>query len=267
MAADWNKTLANLRDVLAGLFPDVEDERRIAVDAGIPAIHLKLNSTPINNWHEILQKARARNRVDELIRAAQKDDPENEYLKLAETGELTPVVSPELEDAHWLGPDDPDALEKITGAKSTLLPISFLEVGVSLSRSVARVELPGGESGSGFLIAEDLLLTNHHVLPDEATARGAKVQFNYQKTVRGLDDKFTEYRPDPAAGFATSPMDGGDDWTVVRLPDRPGGAGALSRSYPWRSPSGITSTSSSTRAGAISKSPSTTTPWSQSPTA
>ena len=153
---------------------------------------------------------------------ARKDDPENEYLKLAEAGELIPVESPDLEDANWLGPADPDELEKITGARSTLLPISFLEVGISRSRAVARVELSGGESGSGFLIAEDLLLTNHHVLSDEAAARGAKVQFNYQKTVRGLDDKPTEYRTDPAAGFATSPMVGGDDWTVVCLPDRPG---------------------------------------------
>ena len=68
MAANWNKTLANLRDVLAGLYPDVGDQQRIAVDAGIPVTHLRLNSTPINNWHEILQKAGARTRVGELIR-------------------------------------------------------------------------------------------------------------------------------------------------------------------------------------------------------
>jgi hypothetical protein len=222
MTANWNKTLANLRDVLTGLYPDTEDQRRIAVDSGLPIAHLKLNSTPINNWHEILQKASTRNRVRDLIRVARKDDPDNEQLKLAEAGALLPVESPDFNKATWLGPDEPDALEKIIGVRSTLLPINFLAIGLARSRAVARVELATGESGSGFLIAEDLLLTNNHVLPDESTARGAKVQFNYQKTDRGLDDKPVEYQPDPSAGYATSPEIGGDDWTVVRLPDRPG---------------------------------------------
>lgn len=64
--------------------------------------------------------------------------------------------------------------------KSTLTDIVFLEVGLQKARSVARVQTPS-ELGSGFLIENNLFVTNNHVLPDKDTAQQSELQFNYQK--------------------------------------------------------------------------------------
>ena len=64
-------------------------------------------------------------------------------------------------------------------AQPTFLPINFLKVGVGWARSVARIVCPTG-LGAGFLARGNRLITNHHVIPDEATAWRAKNQFNYQ---------------------------------------------------------------------------------------
>ena len=122
-------------------------------------------------------------------------------------------------------------LEKIIGAASTFRPIGFLERGTRVSRAVCRVVLPlkPGEdkpgTGSGFLIDGNILITNHHVLPDAATARAAYVEFNYQTDELGAELTPTRYDLDPDApnGFATSPLDeqGGDDWTAVKVKGDP----------------------------------------------
>lgn len=78
-----------------------------------------------------------------------------------------------------------------------------------------------GERGnaSGFLIGDDLLLTNHHVLEDEAQALQAKVQFNYQQTMTGLAATYEEYELDPDTLFKTS---ANDDWTAVKVKPKQG---------------------------------------------
>lgn len=96
-----------------------------------------------------------------------------------------------------------------------------------MSRSVARVVLHEGtsdeSSGSGFLIDENLLITNHHVIANEDEAQAATVEFNYQKTIEGRNAKVQAYTLVPEKGFATSPKEeeGGDDWTAVRVEGNP----------------------------------------------
>ena len=107
-----------------------------------------------------------------------------------------------------------------------MLPIRFLEVGVVRARAVVRVQLAEGGSGSGFLAAEDLLITNHHVIPSAAVAHGARVQCNYQLTAALHNAPVEEFALAPDEGFATSAE---DDWPAVRIqgepPARWGGAG------------------------------------------
>jgi V8-like Glu-specific endopeptidase len=102
------------------------------------------------------------------------------------------------------------------GERSTLLPISFLEVGLQRARSVARVKRDDGTLGSGFLTANNIFVTNHHVIGSAGDANTAVAQFNYQQTETGLDLEPAEFRFDPDSGFATSPMNE-DDWTLVRV--------------------------------------------------
>jgi V8-like Glu-specific endopeptidase len=79
-------------------------------------------------------------------------------------------------------------LERILGAND-LVNIYFLEDALHVSKTVGRIWL-GDDAGmlrgygNGFMVSPTLLLTNHHVLPDAATAGYSKVEFNYQ-----LDDR------------------------------------------------------------------------------
>jgi V8-like Glu-specific endopeptidase len=171
-------------------------------------------------WQSILEDAESRGRVPDIVKHARKRYPENQSLKLAEENQLHLAVwAQDIPDQDWQGPTSGTSLEKLMGRVSTLRPIWFLEKGLSKARSVCRVVLADGSRGTGFLPKNNLLITNHHVLPDEAAARGATIEFNYQQTLEGRDAPVESCTLAPDQGFATSPAadKGGDDWTAVRV--------------------------------------------------
>ena len=88
------------------------------------------------------------------------------------------------------------SLEKIFGTNH-LKSIAWLRRGLEVSRSVCRVMTPSG-MGSGFVIAGHRLMTNHHVLPDQATAAASRIAFNYEEDFSGTIVPGFEYtlRPD-----------------------------------------------------------------------
>jgi len=233
----WNRNMSNLRNVLAGRYWDVEDQRRIATQAGMNPAFIRFSRKAVNSWQAILEEAQHQDLVQDIIAEARQEYPQDQSLALAEQGLLLTVESPEIDEDAWLGPKDTGQLEKLMGAMSTLRPISFLEQGMDRSRSVARVRFADGSSGSGFLIRDNLLITNHHVIPSQDVARTATVEFNYQKTVQGLDANIDAYPLVPEEGFTTSLVEdqGGDDWTAVRVQGEPNarwGALALARANP-----------------------------------
>jgi hypothetical protein len=63
---------------------------------------------------------------------------------------------------------------------SNLLPFAFLRTGDRVGRCVVKIERADRAAGTGFLVAPDILLTNHHVLPDAPTAAGARALANYE---------------------------------------------------------------------------------------
>ncbi len=79
----------------------------------------------------------------------------------------------------------PENLELILDAASTLLPFHFLRTGDRLGRAVVKLLRGDGGSGTGFLVAPGILLTNHHVLPDAATAASAITLANYETAPPG----------------------------------------------------------------------------------
>jgi Trypsin-like peptidase domain/Effector-associated domain 1 len=210
----WNEQLTNLNYVLASLYPLTEGSYRIVAAAEIPVAQVAFRAKAIDNWFEILNEAKNRGKLLPLIDAALMDHPENPFLLQARRGDLTFIRGPVVgEEVDWRAGADISNLEKLMGKESTLLPISFLEVGRVKARSVARVKVKDW-SGSGFLTVDNLLVTNHHVLQDADTARTATLQFNFQKTPEGLDEEIVELGLDPDAGFATSKE---DDWTLCRV--------------------------------------------------
>ncbi|HEY0070385.1 MAG TPA: trypsin-like peptidase domain-containing protein [Chloroflexia bacterium] len=216
----WNPQLSNLRNVLAGIYWETVQARRIALQAGMNPIFLQFTNSPITTWQSILEAANNSGRIDEIIDIALQENPAVPELVLAKRGELhLAIQAPPLSDAAWQGPSEQSQLEAIMGAASTLRPISFLERGMNVARSVARIVLADESRGSGFLTRDNLLITNNHVLPSKEAALGARVEFNYQQTAQGTDAAADAYELDPDATFLTSPkeVEGGDDWTVVRL--------------------------------------------------
>ncbi|KIG18485.1 hypothetical protein DB30_00770 [Enhygromyxa salina] len=116
------------------------------------------------------------------------------------------------------------------------LPTWFLRVGFERARSVARIEIiDDGKTyfGTGFMVSPSLLMTNHHVLPSVAAARGARVFFDFEDDEHGrqLSPQVFVLQPDrylfgdPVLDFALVAIDGdpGARWGAIPLCHAPTG--------------------------------------------
>ena len=214
----WDQAaIISVRETLARLYPREADIRRVLYDVGLNAGYIDYDPKAINYWNSILRHAREiPGKIEQIIQLAIKEHGAIDALVRAAAGAPPPVVEgPEARD--WRGPGGPQ-LEKIIGTESTLVPISYLEIGMERARSVVRIDLGDDGSGTGFLTRDNRLITNHHVLPDAAMAHGAKAQFNYQATAAGLNAPVDEYGLDPDGEFRTSEA---DDWSVVKVAGDP----------------------------------------------
>lgn len=124
---------------------------------------------------------------------------------------------------QWKGPESVDALERLIGP-SNFLPVSFLTEGAVCSRAVCKIQYAVANEhwqdvGTGFLVADDTLLTNHHVIPDLADAVRMRLLFDYERRPDGtLKFPGTSYRlrARENSPFATSPEEG-LDFTLINV--------------------------------------------------
>jgi len=75
-------------------------------------------------------------------------------------------------------------LERIIGTPD-FVGINYLETGVRSAHAVGRVNIRDGSGkvvgyGTGSLVAPNVLLTNHHALPDAATAATSVIEFDFE---------------------------------------------------------------------------------------
>lgn len=167
-------------------------------------------------------------------RAAIQKPPKGSALS-AESGKLsrlkhikeTGAISPSLFKESEL---EGSQLEAIIGRVSNLLPAWFLEIGAANSRAVCLVQASGtnyqGDRGSwkgtGFLVAPNILLTNHHVLNTKNVARSSSCVFNFQANVDGTERETRTFRLNPERLFISSPAtNGGLDFTFVWIEGAP----------------------------------------------
>ncbi|MEM7553063.1 MAG: trypsin-like peptidase domain-containing protein [Cyanobacteria bacterium P01_A01_bin.84] len=134
---------------------------------------------------------------------------------------MTPIATlPAIND--WRGSETvADVFEKIIGEK-TLRPISFLQQGLEVSRSVAYIGVRNSQeswSGTGFLVTRNLLLTNNHVLPSPDLRSGTIFRFNYEENFQGEAQTTDEYRPKSNGIFHTNKA---LDYTLVEIEGEPG---------------------------------------------
>lgn len=100
---------------------------------------------------------------------------------------MTPAVETMLPVSSTITISKEDIFEQIIG-ENTLRPIAFLQQAIEASRSIAYIEVASNKgkwSGTGFMISSDLLLTNHHVLPDKSLLTECVFRFNYQEDILG----------------------------------------------------------------------------------
>jgi V8-like Glu-specific endopeptidase len=213
--------LNRLSSVLIGLYPGVADTRALADRAGLRLGNIDLSGPPRVFVWNVVREANLTGRLDRLIDTALEDYPDQPDLVDAREQHYdrlpAPVASPALPPDRWRPRLGPAQVEKLMGATSTFLPVSFLALGLERSRAVARVVLPDLSTGTGFLVDGNRLVTNHHVLPDAATARTARLQLNVQESSTGRPEPVTEVGLDPDAAFVTSPLEGGHDYTIVAV--------------------------------------------------
>ncbi|RYY15327.1 MAG: serine protease, partial [Cytophagaceae bacterium] len=78
------------------------------------------------------------------------------------------------------------AQERMMGTQLDLQEACLLDKLAKFAKAVGRVVLPGQQGlGTGWLIGEGLLLTNHHVLPNAALAQGSYVTMGYERNAEG----------------------------------------------------------------------------------
>ena len=233
----WNTKLSELQKAVAEIYWEKTDAHRIAKEAGLNPAHIGFSDRSAVTWQHILERAIAEGRLMALVALARQENPGAALLQQLTEDQLLEMPIPIVADEVWEGPTESGQLEKIIGNQSTLLPVNFLEKGLQLSRSVGRIVLADGSRGTGFLIANNILLSNNHVLPTAEVAAKARVEFNFQQTLENRDAAVESYKFDPTAVFLTSGRDSedGDDWTAVRVAGNPNakwGAVTLGKANP-----------------------------------
>lgn len=117
---------------------------------------------------------------------------------------------------------DSIAIERLIG-KSDLFPISYLQIGTNSGNSICRIQIRDLKgsligSGTGFLVSQNVLMTNNHVIDCVQTALNSLAEFNYQDDENFMPCPTYTYRLDPDQLFIT---DEHLDFTLVALKDNP----------------------------------------------
>ncbi|OXM71761.1 MULTISPECIES: DNA/RNA non-specific endonuclease [Amycolatopsis] len=154
---------------------------------------------------------------------ARADEPGRVATRIDRLSRSRPDVRPVNPGAIARGEEDAlrDAgtvLERIIRTDD-LLGVGYLEGGVRAAKAVGRISIRDDRGrlrgyGTGSLVSPELLLTNHHVLGDAATAACSVVEFDYQDGPDGLPLPVKLFALDPRRFFAA---DQGLDFALVAV--------------------------------------------------
>lgn len=125
-------------------------------------------------------------------------------------------------------PSDKMGQERLIG-RSDLVSINYLSRGLKASRAVCKIRVPsitGEWSGTGFLVAPGLLLTNNHVLQSKADAEQAEAEFGFELDEEGVKGKPIKFNLAPSQFFLTNKA---LDFTFVAVTPRSEHSVPLSR--------------------------------------
>lgn len=121
------------------------------------------------------------------------------------------------------GVSGPIAVERINGI------VNFQDKNVldrlsDVARSVCRLLKNGQPIGTGFLVADDIILTNHHVIESPQDATNMLAEFEFELDLNQVPKKSTCFKLNPGKFFLTSTLDynanipnSGLDFTLIGL--------------------------------------------------
>src|SRR5262249_49178746 len=90
---EWDATtLTNLNEILANLYPQDSDARRLATKAGLPTAYITFENKAISTWFHVLEYANPRGKVDNVVEKALEENPSDESLLRAKDRRPPPVV-------------------------------------------------------------------------------------------------------------------------------------------------------------------------------
>ncbi len=141
--------------------------------------------------------------IDELIDRVEED-------ARTERGEAVGAPVPSSEGA-----------ERVWGDTVDFVNVSFLEKGARIARAVGRVAFRNGRpQGSGFLIGQNLFLTNHHVVPSPEFADRLMVQFDYETDLAGSHKQPTTFAIDTSIFINSDDSRDGLDYALFLVGPR-----------------------------------------------
>lgn len=210
----WSKKLTQLNDVLSDLVPYKEGIIKYVKSSGLKPQFINTDGNALDVWSNVLSEADKHEKVNDLVKRVLDSYPDNPFLKSAlEEKEINYSLSPDIDEiSNWHQVTD-DTLEVLTMNKSTLLPVSFLALGVVRSRAVAKVEIKIGSSkiniGTGFLckvegIDDLFFVTNFHVINDKAKIKNTRIIFNYELDINGNTTESKSFSINEAGPWYTS---------------------------------------------------------------
>ena len=149
-----------------------------------------------------------------LIKNARNDLTDDHFRKLVyyRCMKYPDYVKPTPKEKHL-----DNKLERIVNTND-LLPVSFLEKGYEKAKMVGRITTKNS-LGTGFLIAPNIIMTNHHVLRNRDESTDSFIEFNYELDVDGHPKNSEFFSLDPNSLFITFP---GLDFTIVAVTGNPG---------------------------------------------
>ena len=163
------RTQANLRELLAGLYYRDPDIDAVVMTVGLKPAYIAWDERPVNTWQSVLTEADNQGKVNAIIAVAKEEKP---LMAASFDSVATAIPAEQMPDKTYHGPAGAEGFERLTARGSnTLRPIGFLMRGWQVSRSVGRMVLANTSIGSGFLIPNNIFITNNHVLSSPEAAR------------------------------------------------------------------------------------------------
>lgn len=137
-------------------------------------------------WDKALQKiARGNGRSVESDQRRLKAELRQKAMEEAETSEAESflILTPGLGKEANIGP------------RNCILSGEFLEIGILTARAVCRISR-GLKTGSGFLVGNGVVVTNYHVIKDEAEAKTSLFEFLFDDNSIGTPRSTEMYAAD-----------------------------------------------------------------------